>query len=111
MGLQQDVGNRDPVFEVRPRVGLGRVFVRADVVPRPAIERAFAHARDVVGGTSSPSPSRSLVEHHAVPLDGATASPTQLRMPVAKILSFLPSGSNAKTSARPASSPQGAPSG
>src|SRR5215217_3219481 len=35
--------------------------------------------------------------------------PTQLRRPVAKVRRFLPSGSNASTSARSSSEPQGAP--
>src|SRR5205085_1064078 len=49
MRLEQDVGNDDLVLEVGPLALVARVFVRADVIPGPAVEAAFAHARDVVG--------------------------------------------------------------
>src|SRR5579862_2332450 len=49
MGLQQHVGNGDFIFEIRPLAAVSRILIGADVVPGPAVESAFAHARDVVG--------------------------------------------------------------
>src|SRR5258708_8856574 len=47
--LEQDVGNTDLALQIGPLAGVSRVFVIADIVPRPAVERAFAPARNVVG--------------------------------------------------------------
>src|SRR4029079_5430724 len=47
--LYQHVGNRHLVLEVGPRAGMARVFVAADIEPRPAEEGALHHAGDVVG--------------------------------------------------------------
>jgi adenylate/guanylate cyclase family protein len=38
------VGDGDLVFQVRPLAAMARILVGADVVPRPAIECALAHA-------------------------------------------------------------------
>src|SRR4029077_20457739 len=43
------IGDRDLVFQVRSLAAAARILVGADVVPGPAVERAFTHARDVVG--------------------------------------------------------------
>src|ERR1700733_563076 len=47
--LDEDVGNGDLVLQVRPLAFVPRVLVGADIVPGPAVERAFAYAGDVVG--------------------------------------------------------------
>src|SRR6266852_2634187 len=49
MGLEQDVRHRNLVLEVGSLSLVPRIFVAADVVPRPAIESALANPRDVVG--------------------------------------------------------------
>src|SRR5262249_31642895 len=48
MGLEQDVGHRDLVLEVGAFSFVARIFVAADIVPRPAIEGAFTNPCDVV---------------------------------------------------------------
>src|ERR1700728_4523525 len=47
--LDQDVGNGDLVLQVRPLARMMRIFVVADIEPRPPIARDFPHAGDVVG--------------------------------------------------------------
>ncbi len=49
MGLDEHVRDGDLVLEIRPLAAMTRVLVGADVVPGPAVERAFAHAGDVIG--------------------------------------------------------------
>src|SRR5262249_45528396 len=49
MGLEQDVWHRDLVLKVRSLALVPRIFVGADVVPRPAVECALANPGDVVG--------------------------------------------------------------
>ena len=88
MGLQENVRNSDLVFEIGTLATMTRILVGADVIPGPAVECAVAHAGNVVGRTLSPRPSRSLVEHHTVPLMGSIAMPTQLRIPVAYMRPF-----------------------
>src|SRR4029079_7313465 len=48
MRLDQHVGNSDLVFQIRARAAAARVFMRAEVIPGPSIERAVAHTRLVV---------------------------------------------------------------
>src|SRR3984893_8466245 len=49
MGLQQNVRNRYLVPEIGARAAVPRVLIGTDVIPRPAVKRAFLHPRDVVG--------------------------------------------------------------
>src|SRR6185369_17712197 len=48
MGLDEDVGTRDFSLQIGALAGMPRVLVVPDIKPRPAVERAFPHARDVV---------------------------------------------------------------
>jgi len=50
MGLEQDVGHRDVVLEIGPRAAVPGIFIGTDIVPGPAVERAFPDAGDVVAG-------------------------------------------------------------
>src|ERR1700722_12262092 len=47
--LDQDIGYVYLVLQVRPLVRMMRIFVVADIEPRPAIEGALAHPGDIVG--------------------------------------------------------------
>ena len=47
--LQEHVGDDHLVFQFGMLAGVARVLMRAEVVPRPAIEAAFGDVRDVVG--------------------------------------------------------------
>src|SRR5215831_12268704 len=49
MRLDEHVGNSDLVLQVRPFAAMTRIFVRADIIPRPSVESAVTHARDEVG--------------------------------------------------------------
>ena len=49
MSLDQDVGDGDLVLQVRPLATMSRIFVSAQIVPGPAVERAGTHARNEVG--------------------------------------------------------------
>src|ERR1700675_3384535 len=50
MGLEQNVGHGDAVLEIGPRAAVPRIFVGADIVPGPAVKRAFSDPGDVVAG-------------------------------------------------------------
>src|SRR3954451_14997689 len=49
MRLQQNVGCCDLVLELRPRTGVPRVLMGADIVPWPSIERVFTNPGDIIG--------------------------------------------------------------
>src|SRR5215469_4336602 len=48
MGLDEDVGSGDLSLQIGAFTGMPRVLVVPDIKPRPAIERALPHPRDVV---------------------------------------------------------------
>src|SRR5262249_20131526 len=52
MRLDQNIRYRDLALEVAALALVTRVFVGTKVVPGPAVERAFAHTRDVIGHES-----------------------------------------------------------
>src|SRR4029077_1527220 len=49
MRFNQNVGQRYLVLKVGALAAVMRIFIPADVIPRPAEEGAFAHPRDVIG--------------------------------------------------------------
>src|SRR5262249_15527669 len=49
MRFDQNVGQRHLAFEVGALAAVTRIFIAADVIPRPAKEGALAHTRDVIG--------------------------------------------------------------
>src|ERR1700683_2033163 len=49
MGLEEQVRNSDLVFEIGTLATMTWILVGADVIPGPSVERAVAHAGDVVG--------------------------------------------------------------
>src|SRR3982074_2018224 len=46
--LDQNVGNGGFPLQIRPFADAPRIFVAADIEPRPAVECPFAHTRDVI---------------------------------------------------------------
>src|SRR5229473_614987 len=48
MRLDQHIGYGDLIPQVGSFAAMARIFVGAQIVPRPAVERAVAHARDEV---------------------------------------------------------------
>ena len=92
MGLQRNVRIDRLAGKLGPFAGMPRVLVVSHVVPGPAIEPSLAHMGDVVRNRSSPRPSRSLTEHHTLPVAGSTARPTALRIPVANVRRVVPFG-------------------
>ena len=111
MRLNKNIWNCDLVLKVWPLALMMRVFIAANVEPRPSIDAPSLTCVAYSSGTSSPVSSRSLTAHHSSPVAGCTVKPVQLRKPVAKIFSSLPSGVNESTSARRSSVSHAAPSG
>src|SRR5262249_13582021 len=49
MRLDKSIRHWSLVLEFRLRAAMLRIFIGADVVPGPAVERALAYARDIIG--------------------------------------------------------------
>src|SRR5258705_9387375 len=87
MRLDQHIGYGDLIPQVGSFAAMARIFVGAQIVPRPAVERAVAHARDevrdevvakivaLVGGAPEVAGLRMHGEPDAVPEPGCEHAP------------------------------------
>src|SRR5262245_55678942 len=88
---------------------MSRIFVGAQIVPRPAVESAVTHARNEVGHEIVAEIVALVVRAPQVSRQRCTASPTQFRNPLANTRRFLPAGSNTSTAAQSVSLPHALP--
>ena len=51
VSLEEHIGDGDPVFQIAVLAFVARIFMAADVKPRPAIEGAFLNMRRVIEGS------------------------------------------------------------